>query len=119
MTTMPPNQDSRQGPTAGHQGVLCTKCDHLNAAHLDICERCGSHLYVACPRCGRRHRRVSSRCTDCGARLHRSVWRRWRRWISKRRSKITPAHIGLAIVLAYAVYRVIVKLAEYSPSPPQ
>lgn len=104
---------------AAREGVLCAKCEHLNPASNETCSRCGAHLYLTCPKCGHANRRVSSRCTHCGMRLHRSFWQHWRRRFASGRFKITPLQIGLAIVVALVVYKIIVMLAEYSPAPPE
>ncbi|MHB8523624.1 MAG: hypothetical protein ACYDH9_23110 [Limisphaerales bacterium] len=52
-------------------------------------------------------------------RLHRSFWQHWRRRFSSRRFKITPLQIGLVMVVALVVYKIIVMLAEYSPGAPE
>lgn len=53
------------------RGVLCVKCEHLNAVNLEECEFCGSHLWVKCHECGAKNRRVNVRCDECNRRLHK------------------------------------------------
>lgn len=65
------------------RGVLCAKCEHLNAWGLNECKRCGTHLYISCMDCGQRNERVRTRCTNCHRGLHLSLVERVRRRFSK------------------------------------
>ena len=58
-------------PQVGTRGVLCVKCEHLNAATLEECEYCRAHLWVNCHECGAKNRRVNIRCDECNRRLHK------------------------------------------------
>ena len=53
------------------RGVLCVKCEHLNAVDLEECEFCRSHLWVKCHECRAKNRRVNARCDECNRRLHK------------------------------------------------
>lgn len=53
------------------RGVLCVKCEHLNAVTLEECEFCRAHLWVKCHECGAKNRRVNIRCDECNRRLHK------------------------------------------------
>ena len=84
------------------RGVLCAKCEHLNAYGTNECSRCGSHLYVSCVDCGHRVERVRSRCDSCGRRLHRSVLQRFSRKFFRRGLALTPTQIVLFIICVAA-----------------
>jgi hypothetical protein len=64
------------------RGVLCAKCEHLNAWGRNECKRCGAHLYISCSDCGQRNERVRTRCANCQRRLHYSIFERARRRLS-------------------------------------
>jgi hypothetical protein len=111
--------ENKPGPSlpAG-QGILCAKCEHLNQPGSNTCGHCGSHLYIACSKCGHSNQRALSRCTRCGHRLHRSVWHRWKRRITRGNRKVHPLHLVLLVLSVIVVYKIIVKLAEYRPPTP-
>ena len=96
-----------------HKEVLCAKCEHLNPARLDTCSSCGAHLYIACHACGRRNRRVNSQCLECGRKLHRAWWRRWKSRNLNKSAKTTLLEGALFIVVVLLVFEIIVKLSEF------
>ena len=54
--------------------VACPSCNHPHprADGVARCERCGTPLFVDCPRgCGHRNDATAARCGGCGADLHR------------------------------------------------
>jgi hypothetical protein len=55
--------------------VRCAKCGLVNTSEQDRCIRCKAWLYVDCRHCGHTNYRNISRCSECGKRLHGSVWR--------------------------------------------
>lgn len=71
-----PSQDAGplMEPEHNKPGVLCGRCDYLNVAEADSCERCGAALYVDCPRCGHRNARIYTRCKQCHRRLRRRLF---------------------------------------------
>ena len=117
-----PKPDAPTVPTAARKGVLCYKCEHLNAAELKSCEYCGARLYITCRHCGATNQRVATRCTGCSRRLHRSWFKSRFRRIEKtvfgRRPKITWFQLVLLALFVYAAYKVIVRIVEYEPPPP-
>jgi hypothetical protein len=116
---MKPNSQEAAPPTKGERGVLCAKCEHLNAPELHACERCGAHLYIKCNSCGHRNPRVRSRCGECGQRMHRTFWHKWEKKILGKQRKITLYQVIFVIIAAYVAYRIIVKIVEYEPPVPE
>ena len=94
--------------------VACHKCEHLNPVGSRCCSLCGDHLYVTCHSCGHTNERARSRCPECGHRLHRSLWRKLRRKLLPRNTKVKPWEVGLLVVAVYVTYKLIVKLSELS-----
>jgi hypothetical protein len=90
------------------RGVLCAKCEHLNAWGRNECKRCGAHLYITCTDCGQRNERVRTRCANCTRRLHHSIFDRIGRRISKGAMQFTGLQvvifcIGVAFALAVII----------------
>ena len=52
--------------TAGAKAILCARCERLNAAGSEVCDRCGDDLFFICSHCKTRNARVFSRCRKCG-----------------------------------------------------
>jgi hypothetical protein len=92
--------------------VKCAKCGTLNSYRRNACKQCEAHLWVVCHHCGSRNPRVSSRCSECFGRLHRSLWRKFSKAFFPDRGKLKPLHIVLLIIAVLAAYKVIVHLAE-------
>jgi predicted amidophosphoribosyltransferase len=100
--------------SSAETGVVCAKCAQLNPNGRKICESCGAHLFVTCQTCGHRNQRVAPQCSHCGTRLHRSVWRRWRKKLLTERGLLKPLQLLLILLVALAAYLIIVKLANGS-----
>lgn len=68
-----PGPSRRAGTPSGSmgRGTLCSKCEHLNPADLEQCERCSQPLFIDCPKCRKRNARVIVHCVSCRSRLHR------------------------------------------------
>ena len=111
MTTEP-----KPGTEANEAGseLECPKCGLLNPPRSRHCESCGAHLVVRCQSCGHRNERAASHCAKCGHRLHRSVWRRWRKRMFLKNYEFAPWHVGLLIVFVALVFYVVVKIAEFN-----
>lgn len=101
-------------PSRKGRGVLCAKCEHLNAPGRGTCSRCGGHLYVSCHDCGARNERIRSRCTSCGRRMHRSFMEKYFRRVSKNTRHVTPLQVVLFIVALGIVFAVIVFAGSFS-----
>ena len=108
--TSPTGSSPEGGPEPAPKaarGVLCVRCEHLNALELEECEICKTHLYVNCHECGAKNARIVARCVVCHRRLHKA-----RPSSSKRSGRVVSmklvafvlggiaAAIGLLIVLA-------------------
>jgi len=91
------------------KGVLCAKCDHLNAPGSTTCEYCRSALFEPCRHCGKTVRRTAHRCEFCGhhtrpkSRRHSRLWRLiftgWR--------GISLWQVALLVVAVYTAYRLV------------
>ncbi len=100
---------------ANERGILCAKCEHLNPGDTNVCSYCGAHLFVTCHHCGHRNQRAYSRCAHCRRRLHRSLIRKWYKWMFRGQAKAKPLHFVLMIIVVFIAYKIIVHLAEYQP----
>src|SRR5262245_14038480 len=87
--------DEAAGNASARRGVLCVKCEKLNELDAEKCDRCGTHLYVFCHRCGARNARVHSRCEKCRRRLHRTVRERWKGGSGR---PINLLYVGLTLI---------------------
>lgn len=87
--------------------IACAKCDHSNPAGREVCEGCGSHLFVFCRECGQKNERGRSRCA-CGADLHRSRRRRSLKKVLRKRTKQILLSLALLLFGASVIYLVIV-----------
>lgn len=112
---MSTDDETQAGQAQSTKGVLCPKCDHLNAAGRNTCEYCEAHLYVSCHDCGHRNERVRERCVHCKHRLHRSWFNQWRKRIAGNRGlKISALQIIMLIVGVLVTFGVVIWLAELS-----
>jgi len=100
-----------------HAGVVCAKCEHLNAHGRNVCEACGAHLHVVCHNCGHRNARVSLHCVECGHKLHRSLARRLARRFPGKNGKMSLWQIILLIVCVLVGIGVII-FFDRMPAPP-
>jgi hypothetical protein len=90
--------------TRSHPGVLCAKCEHVNAHGRNVCESCGAHLHVVCHSCGHRNERARTLCSECGHKLHRSWGRRANRLVfGKDKRVIQVILLILAILIGAAL----------------
>jgi hypothetical protein len=98
-----------------HRGVECAKCGKHHASRVNLCEHCGSRLYIACRKCGHSNQRVLARCSECGQRLHRSPlsWNRIRKRLFGSRSQISLLQVILLVVGVLFAYKAVVYFAEY------
>jgi hypothetical protein len=69
-------------------------------------------LVVRCHGCGKRAPRAETHCPHCGQRLHRSLWRKWRKKMFLKNYGLAPWHVGLLVVVVALVFYLIVKVAE-------
>ncbi len=117
--TAEPDQQPAKKPARPEALVPCAKCEEMNPGGSSRCGFCGAHLYVSCHHCGHSNQRVFSRCTHCGERLHRSLWRRWRKKLFPDRSKLTPFQLLALIIGVVVTYLIILKLTNLTPSSTQ
>jgi hypothetical protein len=94
------------------RGVLCAKCEHLNAWGRSECTICGATLYMACSHCSHLNERVRTRCTNCQDPLHHSWLENARRRVSGGALKLSRVQVvvfcigvALAFVLIFLLSR--------------
>jgi uncharacterized paraquat-inducible protein A len=109
------NHNNNQQTQNTTTGVLCAKCEHLNPASAELCEKCGAHLYIACTHCGRKNKRVDARCYHCHHRLHHSKFHRLKRKLIPKNWKSLVWQAILLLVASFIVYKIVVMIANYSP----
>ncbi|HOX03301.1 MAG TPA: zinc ribbon domain-containing protein [Candidatus Paceibacterota bacterium] len=112
MSDQPPAEAPASQPNA--KGVLCIKCDHLNAPGSRECDYCQAALWVACRHCGAETQRALTKCTHCGHRIHRH-WRRplwWKRLFYGGR-KLTLSQVMVILIIVLVTYLIIFELPKY------
>jgi hypothetical protein len=57
------------GATNSVAGVVCPRCENVNAAGAQVCEACNLSLYRTCPQCNTRNWSGADHCTQCGRSL--------------------------------------------------
>lgn len=97
-------------PQSSARGVLCIKCNHVNPQGIELCETCGTHLFVNCRECGTKNARVNPRCVNCSRRMHK-----------KKKRATTPTtgvnkfYVALVLVGIVAVIILILALSGANP----
>lgn len=96
------------------RGVLCVRCEHLNPPGIEQCETCRGHLFVTCHECGAKNARVSSRCVECGRRLHKSRRRSARPEPGINRWLVVVVLVGILVALVALFLLSGMKLPRFS-----
>jgi hypothetical protein len=100
------------------RGILCAKCEHVNAAGSTKCNRCGSHLHVKCNDCGVINERILSTCKSCGRRLHKNVFQKIGARLGASSARVQPLHVLLFVVVVGAITYGIILLTQLQlPKP--
>ena len=105
------NQPSPPTRPVAKRGLLCPKCEKVNAADAETCIECGADLYTNCPQCDQRTPAATPRCTQCGRMMYRRD-RRHRRFITLKmflheQSINMPgilALIGIIVILVFYLF---------------
>ena len=109
--------DTTQTSKRSARGILCAKCEHVNAAGSTKCSRCASHLHIKCNDCGVVNERILTKCKSCGRTLRKNFLQKLGGPFAGV-TRFKPVHLLVFMVVVLGIFYGVVLLTELR-LPPQ